>query len=157
MNVVANWRLLPITNMFGKAVGVETVKGVECRATPPLVERDTTTPDDVVAPRLRKSVPGVHTDKLARGRVIDAWSEGRYLDVLVRGEDSMWRIFHRLVVNDKRSSIPVPLQDLNGDQGTPDPRLTPRSDRDDPLYRGFGITELRLQRFETSDESCLTS
>jgi ketosteroid isomerase-like protein len=80
---------------------------------------------------------------LPDGRVVDTGSEGRYIDVLVRCEDSQWRIFHRLVVNDKRWSNPVPTQDLGGIQGAPDPSLTPRSDRKDPVYRGFGITELR--------------
>ena len=85
------------------------------------------------------------------GRVVDIGSEGRYLDVLLRCEDSGWRIFHRLVINDKRWANLVPTRDLGGYQGAPDRALTPSSDRNDPVYRGFGITDLRPP--EAQDEN----
>lgn len=78
---------------------------------------------------------------LPDGRIVDTASEGRYLDVL-RREESDWRIFHRLVINDKRWTTPVAEQDITGN---PDALLglAPRSDANDPVYRGFRITEIR--------------
>lgn len=76
------------------------------------------------------------------GELVDTGSEGRYLDVLVRCEDLQWRIFHRLVVNDKRWTRPVTTHDASA-PAPADPNTGPRADRSDPVYRGFGIMDLR--------------
>lgn len=78
---------------------------------------------------------------LPDGRVVDTLSEGRYLDVL-RRQESTWRIFHRLVINDKRWTKPVEAQDMTENQAVLE-GLTPRNDSHDLVYRNFGVSGVR--------------
>lgn len=81
---------------------------------------------------------------LPTGGSVDVHSEGRYLDVLER-RDEIWKISHRLVINDKKSSHPV----RDADESTLGKRLgdTPNylssPSQEDPVYLEFGVQSVR--------------
>lgn len=93
---------------------------------------------------------------LTRNRQAALTSEGRYLDVFER-RDGEWRILHRLLVPESGNwSLPIP---------TPGPAGFPMPTREqcagtfphDPVYRGFGVSEILPATFRSREDNWATS
>lgn len=98
-----------------------------------------------ITAHLRVALPG--------NQAVDITSVGRYLDVFER-RDGDWRILHRLVINGKRTTQMVSELDRQGlfriDESD---GMVATADRRDPVYRGFGILDIRPPDFRVEGET----
>jgi ketosteroid isomerase-like protein len=79
-------------------------------------------------------------------------AEGRYLDVFER-RDGEWRIFHRLLVNEAGAwSLPIPVPYASAGPFA-DERQRVGAFPDDPVYRGFAVSEILPEEFRTTDDN----
>jgi ketosteroid isomerase-like protein len=85
---------------------------------------------------------------LPNGRSVDLYSEGRYLDILER-RSNLWKIRHRIVVNDKRTTRAVSDADATTQAGpsVDTSGFASAVGRADPVYRGFDIEFIRPREF----------
>lgn len=85
-----------------------------------------------------------------------AWlaAEGRYLDVFERRQGK-WRISHRLLVAEAGSwLLPVPVADVElGDRPFPSAEQCASDFPRDPVYRGFGISEILPASYRTTHDT----
>ena len=80
-------------------------------------------------------------------------AEGRYLDVFER-RDGEWRIFHRLLVNEAGAwSLPIPVPYAAGGGPIADERQRVGTFPDDPVYRGFEISDILPEEFRTTEDN----
>ena len=93
---------------------------------------------------------------LTRKRHAALTSEGRYLDVFER-RNGEWRILHRLLVPESGNwSLPVPTP---GPVGFPMPTCDQCTGwfPNDPVYRGFGISEILPDQFRSREDNWAAS
>jgi hypothetical protein len=85
-----------------------------------------------------------------------AWlaAEGRYLDIFER-RDGVWRIYHRLLVAEAGGwLLPVPMGGVDlGDRPLPTATQFASDFPHDPVYRGFGISEILPEAYRTTDDT----
>ena len=80
-------------------------------------------------------------------------AEGRYLDVFERRHRE-WRIFHRLLVNEAGAwTLPMPIPYTSGSGPVADERQRVGNFPDDPVYRGFAVSEILPENFRTSEDN----
>ena len=80
-------------------------------------------------------------------------AEGRYLDVFER-RDGEWRIFHRLLVNEAGAwSLPVPVPYVADGGPIADERQRVGAFPDDPVYRGFSVSDILPEEFRTTEDN----
>ena len=80
-------------------------------------------------------------------------AEGRYLDVFER-RDGEWRIFHRLLVNEAGAwSLPIPMPYAAGGAPVADERQRVGAFPDDPVYRGFAVSDILPEEFRTTEDT----
>jgi SnoaL-like domain len=92
------------------------------------------------------------TLQLDEANIATLTNEGRYLDVFER-RNGEWRILWRLLVPEAGSwSLPVIAPGAEG-LPVPDSRQRASAFPDDPVYRGFSISEILPEEFRSSSDN----